>query len=974
MNQLYKISKIKETLDKQHLSEKDIASLNEIVHDPMMLRYYLKELTNNFNNEIFISLIDFLIKNREYFLVLKTLEDNYPQIGKSFFLELLVNNIDGFLEFESNSLLHTLNTMFNNNLLQYNDLITIVKIVLTHRGHSYKSLDHRNKLEHEKIQVAELLGNASSKMINQIEELAEIVFLLDKYFNLVAGDGEYDLYTPKTVFTILRNYINLDFESNFLKIKKIIVKQYKQDYKRIGIKDGFKGWEHMGAGISSLNDEHSLFDRHFVMYALTPALEEFYKFDDETWNYIKENLIEVDEKKINTKRPDFLNRAVIPLLIQNLEEDKYVKETKYILKKFILMRSGIPYKTELIFQALRNSKKLSGTVKLDYVKEQLKIKGYNGAPANVFVEQIVSDLAAEGNTEANEILKVWLNNSTYLKRHGHWGFNPFEIISKLISSDISFDEGIDALTNYVNTDKFKIETEHFEVFKFSRLLVTILQKDINKGTTLISNILNEVTLTPNQQNSITSIIDYIPDDSDLFIQVYRVLDPILTKYDNNIAQIEQFFSENLARQNIVKLAEKLARNKFFDESLKLIRIFIQDKDPIHEDSVELDLLKNENEVSIITTVRGYCAWALLYFCNLSGRAYLAEVTKLVRILSQDSSYYVRMQACVPLTELAKNRHTKMPNIMPVERFISFELAQEIESIAFDMLVDKNNQSVMELMKSIVNVFGFMRSIEEDKAMKFVNIILNLPLTNVYNNRSSKSPYEVVIDHFLPLIIFYAEFRAKAYKSKAFEAVLGKDYWYKVNTFNDKPFKSILFDLMENSSESIKVNIAWNFWRLGSDKSHHNENFKIAIKYLEKFTKVYNHEIYERIYYFIEENIDEKFTECFSLWTKCIINERKFFKGQNDLSQLNWWPFYKNGDILLKILNKAGKEEFIKWMDYLANYPKGLNPSDHMDQAVKKLIEFKEPADKIEEILNTFIENRSPNYYEYKKEWEESNLG
>jgi len=51
------------------------------------------------------------------------------------------------------------------------------------------------------------------------------------------------------------------------------------------------------------------------------------------------------------------------------------------------------------------------------------------------------------------------------------------------------------------------------------------------------------------------------------------------------------------------------------------------------------------------------------------------------------------------------------------------------------------------------------------------------------------------------------------------------------------------------------------------------SFDIAFKYIKILVKNYDHDVFRNIYMFIEANINNKFEECYYLWSNCLTLRR-----------------------------------------------------------------------------------------------------
>jgi len=123
--------------------------------------------------------------------------------------------------------------------------------------------------------------------------------------------------------------------------------------------------------------------------------------------------------------------------------------------------------------------------------------------------------------------------------------------------------------------------------------------------------------------------------------------------------------------------------------------------------------------------------------------------------------------------------------------------------------------------------------------------------------------------------------------------------------------------------------------------------------------------------FIESNINKKFDECYYLWTNCLISERGYIKSNItniDKANAYWWPYFYNGKILNIVLDEKGPDEFLKWLEFLLDYPKDVLVANDLEIAVEKIIDFPKDDTRVERIFNKLIE-RNPKYFDFKSKWQ-----
>jgi len=848
------------------------------------------------------------------------------------------------------------------------DIFSIIRQINSAQNRKYfyvvSSREQREAWERE--EVSKLLETLYEK-VEKKDFKEEIIDYVTKTFSLVKDDGDYWSYTPPSIFNILKEHVSVDFESSILWLKNIISDHYKIFYNELSNGLKYKGWDHFGLGLMGWGSKVNIKDKFFIRKILIPTLKEYYdKNKEEAWTFIVENLITRKESEISIDKPDFLNRAAIDILLEEYVSGKNNSEALNILTDFIRMRKGIPDKTNIIFNKIRDLN-LSNNKKWRLVKNQVEIKRFQKLPANIFVKQIVADLASRGLKEAVDLIELWGENPKFNQIQWIGDFEIVDFVPSLLFNDDTINLAVRILKQYLYNDKFIKKIDEFKVHQIAMIAADLIVKDSEKGINLLKEIYESKDLSCNQQKFLCISISNLPKDKTaILLKVYRkFLRPVLEGL-GNIGKIEERFSDRFSRASLVEFSEILAKSDRFKEALWILHFFIKDSDPPLDGSNYSDdpmgifnyheRIKNGEDVLDIATVRGKCAWVLQKFCNIKGRKFIKEIIPLIHSLAKDPNFYVRLQAIIPLIELSKLRHKVMTK-NGTERFISLKTAKDVEEIAFNMLENKKNQTLMSVMRRLAMVFSCIHSISTEEANKVIKTFLD-------------SGFDPVIERIINLLISFAEFREESFKEKKFERLFGKKKWEKIKKFNSKIFKDILKELIINGSKETKIILARAFKQLPIENIITFEKaFHISFDYISLLTNSYDVQVFHHIYDFIYDYINKEFNMCYELWTKCIKKERAYIednKNGHDLRDMMWWPFHKNSDILNKIYEKKGKAEFLKWIEYLADYPEGIDVS--IRDAVIRLSDFENDKRIVKRIYKKLLQKRSLTYIDLKPDW------
>lgn len=956
---LYFVLKKLEQKDSIKLSEWDALwkAGSQVIYSIDVLNIFKKNITSPDNRKYFLGFVDQLLNGTTNFFRETFIKTDIVDICAKI-LELTRDHDDEILEV----------------------IIKLYKPTIS----KFFYLKYREDESWERKEISKLLLTLYQKT-NRNSLKQKIIQYIFETFNLVEDSGEYWHYTPPQILDIVK----VHFEDSLTNLRKILIplfsKQYGDFYKGFGKKISFDGWELMGGGVSQSGAQFTIHDHHFVSKIITPILRKHYSDNpNKTWRFILKHCVTRKETEVSFTKPDFLNRAVIDILLEEYSKGSQKKEAFEILSDFIRMRKGIPHKTELIFQRAKSLEDDEDK----WALVEVSLKAYKNLPVNVFVNQIASDLASKNHPKALAAIAEWVENPEYSVRHIIGSYGIIDNIFKLLGNPETFDKGAEILRKHLKSKDFIEKIDTFDTYDVAKALAKVISEKRDAGLEILEDIYRSTKLTVNQQIAITSSIEDLPkDNGELLVWVFdHFVKPKLQEL-GSVKDIEKRFYYTNAREQFVHFADKLSEANKLDEALWLIKLFINDSDPPRDGSNDPDDKKGEfnehrrivegEDMFSLRTIRGYSGWVLRRFCLLRGRKYIAkEILPLVQKLTRDGNYYVRLQATFPLEELTRNRHTVLPD-RPDERFLPLATAEKIERLAFEMLEDKNNQQLPAVMKHLVHVFSNMRSLDDRRAYKALRIFA----TDSYPEISKKpkkhnntSPFASVISEAAPLFIFFAEFRKNAFKGKGLENVFGSKLWKKISQFDDKKFKELLIGLLENNDPNIKAAFAWQFARLPNEnkgsETYSKELFKIAYKYLILLTKKYEHSVFDDIYRFIEDYIEYEFEKCYQLWTACIETESKFFKEnftKDKLQEMYWYPFHYNGRILLVIAKNKGNKEFLKWLRILTEYPKDMLIAYDLQDAVDYLKSLPTGEVEVEAIFDRLIE-RDSKFYDSKQEW------
>lgn len=888
--------------------------------------------------------------NRSYtFRVVGIFEDNLSNLDNA---RYVLNFLEGSLaeltsiSIEKHSRDHAL-TLVSKAINLHPELaieaLSFMQKYLKVRANSYKKVLTRRDLSYEKENVSKILTEAYSIGAKQPDThlQQDVIDIISTYFDLAEDDGEYLNVSPSEVYELVYRWLTEDFYNRLGRVIEFIVDDFNESkfYKR-----GFDGWELMGGMESGWSNHYTIHDRGFVGRILTPAFKDVYEADRNVfWRYLCDNLITVKQSEVSREKPDFISRAAIPVIIEEYLHGTNSSEALTVLKKFLKLQKGLPDRGRLIFQALRGRDETADG-KLWKITESYLSMSKTALPQSVFVEDVVLQLAVNGNQDALDCVSGWMDNPTYIDTGNRWHFYADAVIGKLLDSrnPAAQKTGIDCLRKYLTPAGKWEDGDNTRAWDITPLLEKALRIDNEDLASLIHSLYSDqTTLTKNRQLVITSLFAQpeLKKSEEVSFLYKSVVEPIIFgQLKGDIQLIEKKFSYHHSRQNFVQFAEKLLEIDKFKEGAALLRIFINDTDPPltnYPDDPEgtfnyhQKIAEGKEEI-VVTTVRGWVPVALRRLVNAKSAEYITEVLDMTEQLLNDRNYYVRFQTLILLSDLARNRHTVLPTDRDV-RFMSLDNAMRIESLAFAFLENKENRKLKPLMERVLYCFNFLRSLNENNAKRLIASAKELKFSED-------------LEHLSGLYLFFAEFRKKSFKEKDLIKLFGQKLYDDLNKYDDSFFKQFLEQEVQNGGSEMRRHLAWQFWRLiGDDKnrSDYEEMFNISHKYLLLMTSKYDHSAYEMLFHFIDDNIERKPTECIELWKAAIIAERDYLvANEKDITyHHNWWDRMSTADILLKIRQEQGDEEFLTSVETMLSYPiklQGIHNPQTLYAALKSM--------------------------------------
>jgi hypothetical protein len=770
----------------------------------------------------------------------------------------------------------------------------------------------------------------------------KILAFIDDEFSLVEDGVSHWGGTPLPIFDILREDIGTDKKKlhNFIaKISRSYNKLYSRFTRR---KPAFQGWELVGSVVANWRGEPHLEDRKFLEAVILPCLRAMQRKDA---MQIIEKYAAYDAEEVSSRKPDFMNRASIPFLIEDYANGQNAEGSFAKLSALIKMRRGIPDKKEPLYQAVEESS-MSADKKWRLL--QVGLQEY-GEPVSVFMDRVLWQLLDSGHKDALAAFSNLLQNDQYMARLTYWGSTIPETICRIIKNKDTFEQGISLLKTYVQ-GKHINALGSFDAYHLRGTVLALLEEDSEIGIELLKSLASEQP-TDNQQVVFGATLRDLPET--LRLKVYGALIRPLLQEAGSATVLASKLTRAETRENIVWFGEKLAEQHAYQEAIEIAEFFVKDPDPTTDNEQDTHI-RADGVDSSITTVRGILPWVLRHFSTVGGKDYVPRVFELTQTLCNDETLYVRAQGLVVLESLVESRHKRMPN--SDEWFMPYAIASKVENLALAMLRDSTNH-YPALLKGLARVFGYMRTLNEDQALEVID-------TLEHQDREIVKP-------LAGFIIFMAEFRYERFND-----------WPKdrgeLGPYDPQKVKEKLKDLLLNGEEGIRLALASKLTPLpneATDEHNAKQLLRLSFTYFTLLTMRYNHEVFAFIYRFISQYIDTDYDEAYKLWKALLAAEKPAIFAQaksNGHAQApyGWWPYAYNGSILLKV----AEHDFVKFLEdleFLLNYPEDVMIATDLHSVVDYLARAVTNQSEVDRIFKKLLKRNANFYYQYEA-WQRLN--
>lgn len=790
---------------------------------------------------------------------------------------------------------------------------------------------------------------------------AVVEFILSS-FSLVEDEGDYWHKAPPGAFETIKNFLCSDvkgFEKKFREVCEHFANQFSEIYK-VKFKLPFKGFELIGGMSTWAGNDFNVKDRFFIRDILSPALDYYFASSPaKAYKFIKQHCV-FSDAKVSRSRPDFLRRCCIPLLVKIYSGNLLGKGAAALddLELLIRSRKGIPSKHHLAYQLLDRIE----SEQLQWTLIVISIDMTPG-PLNPFIEKAVCRLSVSGHSEAFEVLKKWLANSETWT-DAIFGGGPLRLLSAM--ANVNPEGALDQFIQIADGDFFNRKVRDFDVYEWSDFLVGFFDKFPKKVKSVLKDLSSKSTLTDSQQVLVIASLARMGKDErlpeTLKIELYdEVIKPLLQD-----PKFLQKIPISHIREQLTEVIEGLMKGDPSEEGVRcaveMVEVLAKDPSPELGSARDEKLEQTDSDMFSIESVRGKVAWALQHFFRAPSRKCMPRIRAVLDSLLKDESNYIRAMACYPFSILLGNRYTftsadlKVP-LLADTNIGAIDEAALIEKQAVDFISNNLNRA-KGLTKSLPKLFHRLRLVGFEVAKELWAL--------------AEAGGVDLQKEVLPLLLFYAHFRAQAVSGNTAKANPLLD-GIKKSPFDYDYFAKILEALTVHESEELRASLSWHYMKICdvNEEPTAVKNVPIALRYFKLLARRYNQNVFRSIYMFINEHRGEFFDDCVALWFTLVDAEQKgivqALKDGAPLHDVQWWPFCFNHDVLLEIYARQKLSLFLDGIETLLNYPADVVVG--LDKSISKaLAQVTIEPKRVKELFERWVE-KDFSVFKDKEEWE-----
>jgi len=356
----------------------------------------------------------------------------------------------------------------------------------------------------------------------------------------------------------------------------------------------------------------------------------------------------------------------------------------------------------------------------------------------------------------------------------------------------------------------------------------------------------------------------------------------------------QLFTDRFTREEMVRLGIWLSEKERFNDAIWIIDKFIYDPDPEEPEKYSGDPKFNYHQQiidgedpHIITTVLGHLAWVIQ---KLSVRKnYIVKALNYTKKLLAHKNLYVRLQAIIPLIEIAGRRQWlegwgKRPRSGEYKEF---------HKLVFDLVnLVAENPNCKALAKWLCHVFAYYKDLSTKETEKVLDTLK-------------------ITDEAAGLFVYFGIFRQRHYKDQAIE-------------YNGQKLEEKLKKIIKSSKEDyqrLRASITWHLWKILEENRNEFETIQPYIELILK--QPYQRDTYDDVERIISDWIKDKPDICIQ-WYKQMLSKVSDFMKHTEKLQLQGGLWLMYTEEIVETIAKHNPNELLGIMKKLvAFWEKGV---------------------------------------------------
>lgn len=356
----------------------------------------------------------------------------------------------------------------------------------------------------------------------------------------------------------------------------------------------------------------------------------------------------------------------------------------------------------------------------------------------------------------------------------------------------------------------------------------------------------------------------------------------------------QLFTNKFTRERMVNLGIWLAEKERLNDVIWIIDKFIDDPDPEEPEKYLGDPEFNYHQKiidgedpHIITTVLGHLAWVIQ---KLSvNKNYIVKALNYTKTLLEHKNLYVKLQAIIPLIEIAGRRQW-LEGWGERPRRGQYK---EFHQLVFGLVkLVAENPNYKAIAKWLCRIFVYYNDLSTNEAEKVLDAL--------------KTTDEAAV-----LFVYFGIFRQRHYKDQAIE-------------YNGQRLERKLKEMIKNSKEdyqSLRASITWYLWDIL--KKHRNE-FQTIKPYIDLILKQpYQSDVYDNIEMIINDWIKDKPDICIQ-WYKQMLSKIYDFANHTKKLKLHGGLWLMYTEEIVEAIAKHNPNELVEVMKELVSlWKKGI---------------------------------------------------